>query len=215
MADSGGETRLDLRASILYMKIFLVSLFLLTGAFGQSLSVGIRGGVPFTGALSDLTTNGVDVVSRSFSNSNQYIIGPMVELHLPFGLSIEADGLYQPLNLTTETQVVPQTTVFRTSKNVSSWEFPILGKFRLPLLPLVKPYVDAGPSFRVAGSDLSFVSSRGLTAGLGLELKISKLRIAPEVRYTRWGSDTKPTVGNVISVASNSNQGEFLVGISF
>lgn len=197
------------------MKIFLVSLFLLTSAFGQSVSVGIRGGVPFTGALSDLTTRGVDVISRSFSDSNQYIIGPMVELHLPLGFSIEADGLYRPLNVATESQVAPQTTVFRTSKNVSSWEFPIMAKFRVPVLPLVKPYVGAGPNFRVAGSDLSFVSSKGLAVGLGLELKISKLRIAPEVRYTRWGSDNKATVGTLISIASNTNQGEFLVGISF
>jgi len=177
--------------------------------------VGIRGGVPFTGALSDLTTHGVDVISRSFSDSNQYIIGPMVELHLPFGFSIEADALYRPLNVATESQVAPQQAVFRTSKNVSSWEFPILGKLRLPLVPLVKPYVDAGPSFRVAGSDLSFVYSKGLTVGLGLELKISKLRIGPEIRYTRWGSDTKPSVSSLVSIASNSNQGEFLVGISF
>jgi hypothetical protein len=197
------------------MKIFVVSLFLVTSAFGQSLSVGIRGGVPFTGALSDLTTHGVDIVTRSFSDSNEYIIGPMVELHLPLGLSIEADGLYRPLNVATETQVSPQLTIFRTSKNVSSWEFPIMGKLRLPLLPLVKPYVGAGPNFRVAGSDLSFISSKGLAVGLGLELKISKLRIAPEVRYTRWGSDNKVTVGNLISIATNSNEGEFLVGISF
>ena len=197
------------------MKIAVVSLFLLTNAFGQSLSVGVRGGVPFTGALSDLTTHGVDTISRSFSDSNEYIIGPMVELHLPLGLSIEADALYRPLNLTTENQIVPQPTVFRTSKNVSSWEFPILGKVRLPLVPLVKPYVDAGPSFRVAGSDLSFVSSKGIAVGLGLELKISKLRIGPEIRYTRWGSDTKPSVGTLISIASETNQGEFLVGISF
>jgi hypothetical protein len=197
------------------MKIFLVSLFLLSDAFGQSFSVGVRGGVPFTGALSDLTTHGVDVISRSFSDSNQYVIGPMVELHLPFGFSVEADGLYRPLNLTTENQVVPLPTIVRTSKNISSWEFPILGKFRFPVVPLVRPYIDAGPSFRVTGSDLSFVSSKGIAAGLGLELKISKLRIAPEVRYTRWGSDTKLSVGNVVSVASNTNQGEFLVGISF
>jgi hypothetical protein len=191
-----------------------VCLFLVMGVSGQSLSVGVRGGVPFTGALSDLTTHGVDVISRSFSDSNEYIIGPMVELHLPFGLSIEADALYRPLNLTTENQVVPQPTVFRTSKNVSSWEFPILGKVRFPF-PLVKPYVDAGPSFRATGSALGFVSDKGITAGLGVELKISKLRIAPEFRYTRWGSDTKPSVGTLISVASNTNQGEFLVGISF
>jgi hypothetical protein len=90
-----------------------------------------------------------------------------------------------------------------------------MAKFRVPVLPLVKPYVGAGPSFRVAGSDLSFVSSKGLAVGLGLELKISKLRIAPEIRYTRWGSDNKATVGTLVSIASKTNQGEFLVGISF
>ena len=197
------------------MKIFVVSLFLVIGAFGQSLSVGIRGGVPFTGALSDLTTHGVDVISRSFSDSNEYIIGPMVELHLPLGLSIEANALYRPLNVTTENQVAPQLTVFRTSNNVSSWEFPIMGKFRIPVLPLVKPYVGAGPNFRVAGSNLSFISNKGLAVGLGVELKISKLRIAPEIRYTRWGSDNKATVGTLVSIVSNTNEGEFLVGISF
>ena len=197
------------------MKLFLVSLSLLTTAFGQSLAVGVRGGVPFTGALSDLTTHGVDIVRRSFSDSNQYIIGPMVELHLPLGLSIEADALYRPLNVTTETQIAPQTTVVRTSKDVSSWEFPIMGKLRLPVLPIIKPYIGAGPIFRVAGSDLDFLSNKGLAVGLGLELKMSKLRVAPEVRYARWGSDNGLTVGNVVSVASKSNQGEFLIGISF
>src|SRR5579864_7761516 len=129
--------------SLCMTKFIGVSLLLLTTAFGQSFSVGVRGGVPFTGALSDLTTHGVDTISRSFSNSNQYIIGPMAELHLPFGLSVEADALYRPLNLTTETQIAPQPAVLRTSKNVSSWEFPILAKLRVPLVPLVKPYVDA------------------------------------------------------------------------
>ena len=60
-----------------------------------------------------------------------------------------------------------------------------------------------------------FSPSKGLAVALGLELKISSLRIAPEVRYTCWGSDNKLTAGNVISVASKTNQGEFLVGISF
>jgi len=195
-------------------KLIGVSLLLLTTAFGQSFSVGVRGGVPFTGALSDLTTHGVDTITRSFSDSNQYIIGPMVELHLPLGLSIEADALYRPLNLAVQNQVVPQPTIFSSSTNVSSWEFPIMGKFRFPF-PLVRPYVGAGPSFRTVGSDLSFLSNKGVTVGLGVELKVSRLRIAPEIRYTRWGSDVKPSVGTLVSIASNSNQGEFLVGISF
>jgi len=196
------------------MKILGVWLFLLSSAFGEIFSAGVRGGVPFTGALSDVTTHGVDVITRSFSDSNQYIVGPMIELHLPLGFSVEADGLYRPLNVVIQNQIVPQPTIFRTEMNVSSWEFPILGKFRLPT-PLIKPYVDAGPSFRTLGSNLSFLSNKGITVGLGVELKISRLRIAPEIRYTRWGSDSKPSVSSLVSIASNTNQGEFLVGISF
>jgi hypothetical protein len=175
--------------------------------------VGIRGGVPFTGGLSNVTTAGVDIVTKTFSSSNEYVIGPMIEVHLPLGLSVEADGLYRPLNYTIQNQVVPQPTVYQTSMNVSSWEFPILGKFRFPF-PLFKPYVDAGPSFRTVGSSLNFLSNKGITAGLGVELKISKLRIAPEIRYTHWGSD-QTTIANFAAAASNTNQGEFLIGISF
>jgi hypothetical protein len=197
------------------MKIFGVSLLLLSSAFGADVfSVGVRGGVPFTGALSDLTTHGVDIITKSFSDSNRYIVGPMVELHLPLGFSIEADGLYRPLNVVVQTQILPQTTIFTRTENVSSWEFPILAKFRLPT-PVLKPYVDAGPSFRTVGSDLSFLSDKGVTAGLGIELKISKLRIAPEIRYTHWGKDQKLSLGQAIDVASKTNQGEFLLGLSF
>ena len=196
------------------MFALVVVLFALSNASGQAVSVGVRAGVPFTGALSDLTTHGVDAINRSFSDSHEFIAGPMIELHLPLGLSVEADALYRPLNLTIENQVAPRPAIFRSSTNVGSWEFPILGKFRLPV-PLVKPYVDAGPSFRAVGSELNALSNKGLTVGLGLELKISKLRIAPEVRYTRWGSDVKPSVGTFVSIASQTNQGEFLLGISF
>src|SRR5882672_7753273 len=42
-------------------------LLLSTTAFAQHLSIGIKGGVPFTGAFSDFTQNSVDVVTRTFS----------------------------------------------------------------------------------------------------------------------------------------------------
>jgi hypothetical protein len=190
----------------------LASLFLLScAAFAQPFSAGIKGGVPFTGAFSDLTTMGVDIVTRTFSESNQYIVGPMVELRLPLGLSVEADGLYHPLNFAIENRVIP-LGLFRSVTDITSWEFPILGKYHLPF-PIVKPYAELGPSFRHVGGNRTYFSNTGLTAGVGVEVKLGRLRFGPEIRYTRWGADAPPL--SFPPAASNVNQGEFLIGISF
>jgi hypothetical protein len=196
------------------MRLISASLFLLGGAaFAQPFSVGVKGGVPFTGAFSDVTTMGVDVVTRTFSESNQYIVGPMIELHLPLGLSVEADGLYRPLNFASENRVTP-LGLFRSVTNISSWEFPIVGKFHLPF-PIVKPYAELGPTFRHVGGNLTYFSNTGLTAGVGVEVKLGHLRFGPEIRYTRWGADAPPGRGVGFLAPSNVNQGEFLIGISF
>src|ERR1700724_881489 len=96
--------------------ILLTSILVCPVAFGQHLlSFGVKGGVPLTDPLGDTTFNGIDTIIHVFSGSKNYLIGPMVELNLPFGLSVEADALYRPLNLTTETRVLPMSTVSRGS----------------------------------------------------------------------------------------------------
>jgi hypothetical protein len=137
----------------------------------------------------------------------------MLELHLPLGFSVEADGLYHPLNIVFENRVVPLGT-FRSSTNITSWEFPIVGKFHLGF-PIVKPYIEAGPSFRWIGSNFPYVSNHGVTFGLGVDLKIARMRIGPDIRYTRWGSDAALPRGVNFQAPSNVNQAEFLIGISF
>jgi opacity protein-like surface antigen len=165
---------------------------------GQILSIGVKAGLPFTDAFNSFTSGSY----RSFSDSKNYIVGPMVELHLPLGLSAEANALYRPLNFATNS----------SSSNYSSWEFPILAKYRFPF-PLIKPYVEAGPSFRTVGGFLgSNLSNSGFTAGVGIELRLSRLRIGPEIRYTHWGADASAAQA---VFNSNQNQGEFLVGFSF
>jgi hypothetical protein len=155
-------------------------------------------------------------VTHSYSNSNEFIIGPMLEVRLPLSLAIELDALYHPLNATANVVVgsgASQVTV-SSSTTYATWEFPVLGKYRFAL-PIVKPYIEAGPSFLKTSSSLSWFSGRGFTLGGGVEVQVLRLRIAPEVRYTHWGSDSPPPINANFFAPSNQNQAEFLVGFSF
>jgi hypothetical protein len=199
------------------MKYFLTllgfSLFFSSSAFALGpFSLGVKGGVAITDAFSDTTQSGAGITQRTFSDSNDYIVGPMVELRLPFGIGAEADALYRPLHLTTQINNSLTGTV-TTSSSTSSWEFPILAKYRLSF-PIVHPYIEAGPSFRSLGGNLDYMSKEGITAGAGIEVNALLLRVAPEFRYTHWGSDSTAKPG-VIQAPSNQNQVEFLVGLSF
>jgi hypothetical protein len=186
-------------------------------AFAQHLfSFGIKGGFPLTDPLSTDTFNSVDVVTHVFSASKNYVVGPMVELNLPFGLAVEADALYRPLNLTTETQLVSSPSlVNRLSVDASSMEFPILLKAHFLHTPIVKPYVEAGPIFRYVASKVQYLSNSGFALGAGVDVKVLLVRIAPELRYSHWGSDSASALVNVTLPPSNKNQVEFLIGLSF
>jgi len=194
-----------------------LSLFLFFGASSsaQLFSYGIKAGIPLTDPFENLTfpspsTSGLTI--HSYSNSKKFVAGGMVEVHLPFGFSVEADGLYRPLRLITDTTNAGLPGMGRDSVNYTSWEVPVLGKYRFLHTPLVKPYVAAGPNFRFLNAPLDhFMSGRGLAIGGGVEIKAYKLRIAPEIRYTRWGSDS----GFTYYTKSSQNQAELLVGVTF
>jgi len=174
--------------------LFLFATGFAISAFGQSFGVGLKGGFGLTDSFSNT------------SGSKDYVIGPTFEIRLPFSLAVEADALYRPLNETSST-------------SISSWEIPVVAKYRFHA-PIVRPYIEAGPSFRALGNlgiDLSSVgerlSDKGFTAGAGVEFKIPFIRIAPELRYTHWGADYNvPASG---AIPSNQNQAELLVGVSF
>lgn len=179
-------------------------------------SVGVKGGVALTDAFEDNTftypnTLTGTVVIHNYSPSKDWLVGPFVELRLPFGLGVEADGLFRQVHFATVDPGV--STPFQIQSN--TWEFPILAKYRFKL-PVVRPYVDAGPSFRTTANTFSgsTLSHHGFAAGVGVDIKALVLHVSPEIRYTRWGSDTIPA-GAAGPPYSNLNQVEFLVGISF
>ncbi len=180
------------------MRALAALLLLAPIACAQHLGFGIRAGVPLTSAFS---TGGLNETDR-------FLIGPMIELRLPI-VSVEADALFN------SDSYLPQTTA--TSRaSASSWEFPILGKVRLPLAPIVKPYGEAGLSFRTfTGLSLNAPSNKGFVIGAGIDIHAVVLHITPELRYTRWGGNGPVTPNAFFSVLqANQNQFEFLVGLS-
>jgi hypothetical protein len=204
----------------MFRKALLPSLFCLisSSAFAQlPFSIGLKGGVSLTNAFQDNTyspaNTSITSTIHDFSDSKDYIIGPFAELRLPFGLGVEADALYRPLSFATTSQL-DTNPVSQTFSRFSTWEFPILAKYRFRL-PIVKPYIGAGPSFRTTTSDTRYLSNRGLAVGAGLDIKALIIHISPEIRYTRWGSDAKSIANTGVPAFSNVNQVEFLVGLSF
>ena len=213
-----------LRHPILVLRQFIligVFCFAASSAFAQlPFGLGLKGGV----ALTDAYQNNMLVDVRTYSDARDYIIGPFAELRLPFGFGVEADALYRPLSFATQTSSIPGIAQFST--RYSTWEFPILAKYRFKF-PIVRPYIDAGPSFRTTTSNTSYLSNHGFAIGGGLDVKVLFLHVSPEIRYTRWGSDSNAGTASIAAgqnltqfsnqgqARSNVNQVEFLVGISF
>lgn len=223
------------------VRLFKARLFLVSGLLcsfgGQAaaqhwISVGITGGIPLTNSFEDRTTSEfmgvttgsaanyfITVPIHTYSDSRNFLIGPTIELRPILGLSVEADALYHPINVSTQTGVpslttgTPGSVVARPSvpSHTNTWEFPVVAKYRLPL-PVVKPYVEARPTFRALSSLGTYLSTYGFTAGAGVEAKAWKVRLAPELRYVHWGADSAIASPYY---ASARNEAQFLVGISY
>jgi hypothetical protein len=195
--------------------LFLSALLAPLSAFGQfPISLGVKGGSALTEAFSDRTITIGSTSARTYSPQRDFIVGPMLEVHLPMGVSVEGDALYRPLHL--NAMLSSPGSSFTSSRTVNSWEFPILLKYHMGT-PIVKPYIEVGPSFRHVSEfpgDTPQLSSKGLTMGVGVEAHVLFIRVAPEFRYTHWGSDSNGST-SAFNPNSHSNQVEFLVGLSF
>ena len=119
------------------------------GGVAQPFTFGVKIGVPLTDLLSANDTFG----TSASSYTNRYLVGPTLELNLPFRLGVEVDALYrhyrfQSLNVYGfPSDSHPFYTVSTDNReSTGAWEFPLLAKYRLPV-PLLHPFVDAGISW--------------------------------------------------------------------
>jgi hypothetical protein len=127
----------------------------------------------------------------------------MVELFLPAHWSLETDALYRPFRTETVTSYNGSTSKPYPG-SYATWEIPVMGKYRFAVGRVIKPILEAGPSFRISSN----FSNYGFTAGAGLETSIRIVKIAPVLRYTHWAAGSSYT--NAIP-----NQVELLVGFAF
>ncbi len=213
--------------------VFAICISALSIAAQDWISIGVKGGIPLNDPFADRTFNYIvatirnpfgppSIISgstRTYSGSRSFVIGPSIEVQLPLGLSVEVDALYRPLYLTTEqTTTIPLFTSNLSlstpplETHIDSWVFPFLAKYRLPV-PVIRPYVEAGPSFRaVSGLPAQHMSGKGFTAGVGVESTVGHFRVTPEVRYTRWGADG--AYSTVSHAVARQDQIELLAGLA-
>jgi len=178
-------------------------------AAAQGIGVGIKGGVPFSDELESSRTFG----GQTFhAKTERFTVGPMLDVRLPFGLGVEFDALYKRLSQTGDS--INGGTV---TKSGSSWELPLLGKYRFGR-SFVKPYVEGGISFNyLNGYLLPFrtpisqqpegsTTRTGLAGGAGIELKVSKVRISSAMRFSHWGDQL---------FVPRTNAADLLLALSF
>ena len=216
-------------------RYFAVLICLAAAGRGQSIELGVIGGVPFTDAY--VTGNGLSPhlcnYSSASSTTRRYTVGPEVRISLPQGFGLTATALYKRLGYDAFSETACLAAYTRSIEN--SWEFPVMATYRLPGRLPGTPYVAAGPSFRAttrvsltgyetypggftpnvdpATNPYALVDRRskvGFATGVGGEAKVGRLRIRPELRYTRWKASTNQH-GESGVLQSNQNQLEFLL----
>ena len=216
-------------------RYFAVLSCLAVAGWGQSIELGVTGGVPVTETY--VTGNGLSPHFCNYAGANsktrRYTVGPEFRISAAHGFGVTASALYKRLGYDSYFESACLAVYTRSIEN--SWEFPLMVTHRLPWRLPGSPYVAAGPAFRAttrvsltgyetfpggynpnvnpATDPNALVDRRskvGFAAGLGGEAKAGTLRIRPELRYTRWAaSSNRAGVSGVIQ--SNQNQVEFLV----
>jgi hypothetical protein len=199
------------------MQYSLLLLICALPMYGQSVSFGIKAGVPVTAGLTGNDGYGVE--------GQRWTAGATVEFKLPANLSVGVDALYRRFSYS-----FVNDFGFGADANIGHWEFPVFAKYRFgTIVPpyVARPFVEAGFAFdraHTSGTAESFggpvccttvttaISSSqwgaGFLAGGGIEIKAAFLKIAPEVRYTRWQT-------GLFYDGLERNQVEALVGVRF
>jgi len=154
---------------------------------GRRVSFGVLAGFGLTNDILPYTQSAPGVFTQQISGLKSPIAGPSVEINLARRFSVEVDTLHKSMRDRSLTTIVGASTsqpVPFTSTVDATWEFPVLAKHRFRLAK-TNPFVEAGPSFRLPTQSLA---TRGVTGGVGVEMRWRALHIAPALRLTHWAA---------------------------
>jgi len=190
-----------------------LAIFLLSSCVcgAQAVSIGVAGGGR---ATDDVSAGGID-------ESKRYVFGPKIEVGLPWNFAAEFDALNHRNGYSVSDYG------FTDTERASSWEFPILLKYRIPL-HRIRPFAEAGVAPRtIAGTidtqsyyinamgtmvtsqsthPTNWSASFGVVIGGGVRFDIGRLSLSPEVRYTHWTSTPIVDGGNNGPVAYSAQE---------
>ena len=190
-------------------RLGMLTCIVTSAAIGQvRFHFGLEAGVPVTDTLissSESYTNQSSPVYSLFNRFNsktkRLLIGPTLRVETQSGIGFEVDALYQRIDsdfsalllqvLAPAQQAFQQTTANR-------WEFPVLVQYSRNLRSM-RWFAGAGPSLShigqnrpqirnpfPLGSPPSSATWGGITAGAGVDVRVSHLHLRPEFRYSHW-----------------------------
>lgn len=209
----------------------------------QSLTLGVTAGVPLTETIRGYQKSDRFGGYQAQSATRRWLAGGTVGAQFTSHLSISTGIQYRRFGYDYDIwygfPVPLQFTHVRGTG--ASVEVPILLRWTILPRHAVRPYVSLGttyrrlagtketsigydnfsltnpqPVFQFSTSRPAFLTNRSAmapSAAAGIEFRTGHLRIAPEIRYTRWISDTLG--GFYQPIRWNWQQLDFLAGVAF
>ncbi len=123
------------------MRLALALIFIGHAVYAQAVTVGVIAAVPLTDTFATAFIHEGTFDAKTV----RYQVGPAIDMRLPWSFRVEIDALYQPFSFN-ESNFGGTPSQSHISGNL--WQFPVLLKYRVPT-PLVKPFVEAGPSVQI------------------------------------------------------------------
>ncbi|MGC8792347.1 MAG: hypothetical protein ACP5U2_03030 [Bryobacteraceae bacterium] len=154
-------------------------------AVGFALGMNLNGDYPRTTEVHRAGTEWA--YAMTYTGLRSAIYGPVIDARLGGGFSVEAAALLRPVGRRSEATSSQGFTLAPWTTRLPTWVFPVLVKKRLSRGAWA-PFMALGPSLRKR-QFFSSISPYGVTAVVGTEFQTGPARIAPSLRFTRWGEN--------------------------
>jgi len=199
----------------------LAALLVSSHLLAQSISVGLRTGIPVTPLLTADPPQQV--------RTPRFTIGPLLEVSVWHGVAVGADFLVRRTELAVSAAGSPRAGVW-------VWEAPVslIYRFHAAARPFVRTGISFNRVFDISGAtecsrgpfgetfycpdgrqvaELRHRSTFGFVGGGGFRFNFRRFRLEPEVRLTHWADRNFGVQDS--AVRSNLNQIGLLIGVIF